>query len=169
MKKMQQKSGFTLAELLIVVAIIAVLVAVAIPIFSAQLEKSREETDIANMRSAKAGAIALLLSGKQLNGTDKITSDYKVYFDAGSGELVDTKPSRGYGKGTAMDGKTEDFVTTSKKNDTTTIYKREESAVDKVIEVSFAESSTDGTYITLTWVDKAGSATPATPAPAGGD
>ena len=34
---MQQNKGFTLAELLIVVAIIAVLVAISIPIFSKQL------------------------------------------------------------------------------------------------------------------------------------
>ncbi len=44
--------GFTLAELLIVVAIIAVLVAIAIPIFTNQLEKSREATDLANCRTA---------------------------------------------------------------------------------------------------------------------
>ena len=56
MKK--NNKGFTLAELLIVVAIIAVLVAIAIPIFSAQLEKSREATDIANVRSAYATLVA---------------------------------------------------------------------------------------------------------------
>ena len=39
------KKGFTLAELLIVVAIIAVLVAIGIPIFASQLEKSREAAD----------------------------------------------------------------------------------------------------------------------------
>ena len=50
MKK--NNKGFTLAELLIVVAIIAVLVAIAIPVFTTQLEKSREATDIANVRSA---------------------------------------------------------------------------------------------------------------------
>jgi len=48
------RKGFTLAELLIVVAIIAVLVAVAIPVFTSQLEKSREATDAANIRSAYA-------------------------------------------------------------------------------------------------------------------
>ncbi len=61
MKKMNKK-GFTLAELLIVVAIIAVLVAIAIPIFSAQLEKSREATDIANVRSAYATLVASYLT-----------------------------------------------------------------------------------------------------------
>ena len=44
------KKGFTLAELLIVVAIIAVLVAIAIPVFTSQLEKAREATDAANIR-----------------------------------------------------------------------------------------------------------------------
>ena len=48
------KKGFTLAELLIVVAIIAVLVVIAIPIFTKQLERSREATDLANVRSAYA-------------------------------------------------------------------------------------------------------------------
>ncbi len=61
MKKMNKK-GFTLAELLIVVAIIAVLVAIAIPVFTAQLEKSKEATDIANVRSAYATVIAEYLT-----------------------------------------------------------------------------------------------------------
>ena len=52
MKK--SRKGFTLAELLIVVAIIAVLVAVAIPVFGSQLEKSREAADLANVRAAYA-------------------------------------------------------------------------------------------------------------------
>ncbi len=52
MKK--NRKGFTLAELLIVVAIIAVLVAIAIPVFTTQLERSREATDISNVRAAYA-------------------------------------------------------------------------------------------------------------------
>lgn len=46
-----RRGGFTLPELLIVVAIIAVLVAIAIPVFSSQLHKSRVATDWANVRS----------------------------------------------------------------------------------------------------------------------
>ena len=53
---MNKKKGFTLAELLIVVAIIAVLVGIAIPVFTSQLEKAKEGTDLANIRAAYAEA-----------------------------------------------------------------------------------------------------------------
>ena len=61
--KKNNKKGFTLAELLIVVAIIAVLVAVAIPVFTSQLEKSRDATSVANIRSAYAEAMTEYLTG----------------------------------------------------------------------------------------------------------
>lgn len=61
-KTLHNKKGFTLAELLIVVAIIAVLVAIAIPIFTTQLEKSREAVDAANIRSAYAEVSANVLT-----------------------------------------------------------------------------------------------------------
>ncbi|MBR4799916.1 MAG: prepilin-type N-terminal cleavage/methylation domain-containing protein, partial [Clostridia bacterium] len=60
--KKTNKKGFTLAELLIVVAIIAVLVAIAIPIFTSQLEKSKEATDLSNVRAAYAEAVAAYIS-----------------------------------------------------------------------------------------------------------
>ena len=55
--KKNNKKGFTLAELLIVVAIIAVLTAIAIPVFTTQLERSREATDLSNIRAAYAEAM----------------------------------------------------------------------------------------------------------------
>lgn len=61
-KAKKNKKGFTLAELLIVVAIIAVLVAISIPIFSTQLEKSRDAVTVSNLRAAYAEASAEYLT-----------------------------------------------------------------------------------------------------------
>ena len=65
MKKLKERKGFTMAELLIVVAIVAVLVAVSIPVFSSQLEKSRDAVSTANIRAAYAQASADYLTGKE--------------------------------------------------------------------------------------------------------
>jgi type IV pilus assembly protein PilA len=67
----ENKKGFTLAELLIVVAIIGVLVAISIPIFTAQLEKSREATDAANIRSAYAVVQAAALTEESADDIKK--------------------------------------------------------------------------------------------------
>lgn len=64
-KAKKNKKGFTLAEMLIVVAIIAVLVAISIPIFTSQLEKSREATDLANIRAAYAEIMASALDNPE--------------------------------------------------------------------------------------------------------
>lgn len=54
MKKKANKKGFTIMEMLIVVAIIAVLAAIAIPTFNSALTKSKEAADVANIRAAYA-------------------------------------------------------------------------------------------------------------------
>lgn len=68
-KKWLKSNGFTLAELLIVVAIIAVLVAISIPIFTTQLEKAREATDLSDVRSAYAEVMMAAI-------TDDTTATY---------------------------------------------------------------------------------------------
>ena len=89
--KANNKKGFTLAELLIVVAIIGILVAISFPIFTSQLEKSREATDLANERSAKSAASALVLSEDTEYG--------KFYYNAELGKLVKNKTGiTAYGK-----------------------------------------------------------------------
>ncbi len=85
MKKLNKK-GFTLAELLIVVAIIAVLVAIAIPVFTSQLEKSREATDLANIRAAYAEASAALLT----NGSEQETATTAAAVSTGAFETDTT-------------------------------------------------------------------------------
>lgn len=82
-QKIREKKGFTLAELLIVVAIIAVLVAIAIPIFTTQLERSRDSVSISNLRGAYAEAAAAYLSAD-----GKAYSSGNVNIAAGSNDVV---------------------------------------------------------------------------------
>ena len=68
MFKKLNKKGFTLAELLVVVAIIGVLVAISIPIFTSQLEKSRDAVTLSNIRAAYAQAQTAYLTGSGDSG-----------------------------------------------------------------------------------------------------
>ena len=111
-KKFKNTKGFTLAELLIVVAIIAVLVAVSIPIFAKQLEKAREEVDAANWRAAKAAFVVALISDDELGELEEL------HYDAASGlvyndsRVLGTNPKEAagavgilpYGHGTSNPG-----------------------------------------------------------------
>lgn len=78
-----RNKGFTLAELLIVVAIIGVLVAISIPVFNAQLHKARVATDWANLRAYYAEIQADYISTGEFNpkvpdiwGKPPYTGDY---------------------------------------------------------------------------------------------
>ena len=94
MFKKLNKKGFTLAELLVVVAIIGVLVAISIPIFTSQLNNAREAADLANERAAKAAAVAAYLTADDGTGTDPIT----YHYDAAAGTVSSTTaPKSGYG------------------------------------------------------------------------
>ncbi len=116
MEGKNKKKGFTLAELLIVVAIIGVLVAISIPIFNKQLEKSRETHDIYTMRQAASAAIDLYYAGLTFdnassyglntwtNGPDAVKNIYG-YYDPKSGTFKSTKSDiKPYGKGTKASG-----------------------------------------------------------------
>lgn len=57
LQRVHRKSGFTLAELLIVLAILGILIAIAIPLFGTQLDQVTRQRDEANMRSAQSMAV----------------------------------------------------------------------------------------------------------------
>lgn len=98
---------FRLAELLIFVAIIGVLVAISIPIFTSQLEKSREAVDISNMRAAYAVAQSDVLTGSwdDFNGTITDGAGTLTGYYDGSGKIVKSAP-KAYGKSSVADVQT---------------------------------------------------------------
>ena len=87
--KLKKQGGFTMVELLIVVAIIAILVAVSIPMMNNALEKSREAVDRANYRDAIA-----LASVKYITDPKAATEKTWTYYvdSKYQGSLKDTDP-----------------------------------------------------------------------------
>jgi len=80
---MKDKKGFTLAELLIVVAIIGVLVAISIPIFMGQMNKAKYGADEANARSIYSILAADYLTNEG-NNTATVTKNPASFTDGTS-------------------------------------------------------------------------------------
>lgn len=72
---MRRNKGFTLAELLIIVAIIAILVGISMPIFTSQLEKSRRAVDKANARNIEA-VLGVAANSNEIEFTNKYVEGY---------------------------------------------------------------------------------------------
>ena len=83
----EEKGGFTLAELLIVVAILLVLIAIAVPLFTGALGRAEAAVDNANKRSATSEAKVDYQLG---NKSGSIT--YVYYYDGNGNELPDSGP-----------------------------------------------------------------------------
>lgn len=137
----ENKKGFTLAELLIVVAIIGVLVAISIPIFTSQLEKAREATDEANLRAAYAEATADLLT-EQIDGTD---IDYtKTYcYDTTTGKITETSKAAGKGTATVADKSTDAYAAFKGTAADGGMSYAGGDVKDKAIEVKFTKGTAD--------------------------
>ena len=77
MKKRLNKKGFTLIEMLVVIAIIAVLVAIIIPVVVSSTDKANAATDAANLRSVLGQANGILMM-QDANGSVLKTAELEV-------------------------------------------------------------------------------------------
>jgi prepilin-type N-terminal cleavage/methylation domain-containing protein len=95
----QNRRGFTLAELLVVVAIIGVLVAVSIPIFTSQLDKAKIATNAANIKAAQNAAIVDYMSNDRQNafkvpteGSQRLPNGAYYCYSVSSGTFKSSDP-----------------------------------------------------------------------------
>ena len=147
-REKQKQNGFTLAEMLIVVAIIAVLVSISVPVFTNKLEKAREAADIANMRTAKSAAIMEYLD------------DIQIFYYSASEGMLKKNPKEAlpaYGQGTAaVDGglRFESYNEPGAGNKT-----EGTDAKDRILKVTVrksdsADSDSDGIMVEMEWVEE---------------
>ena len=110
MKKKMNNKGFSLVELIIVIAIMAVLVAVLAPQYIKFVEKSRESTDLDNIQAMKT-AVEAYVADKQLSASEVFT----ITLGAGKGAKITVKHGSApadlsaYGCDSEIDAKSADW------------------------------------------------------------
>ena len=133
----QGKKGFTLMEMLIVIAIIAILIAIAIPIFTAQLEKAGESADAANVRAEYAEVMAAILEHP---ATAIAADDHKITLQQGQDGWQNTDIENGLNAlKTGSDGGVEVAISGTPKAGKTATISYETGANPKVT-ITFVQS-----------------------------
>lgn len=92
---MKRNRGFTLMEMLIVVAIIAVLAAIAIPVFNGSLHKAKVAADMANVRAYYAELqTQYITTGKYIDIGDEPLQNVRRYITFLDGTTVQMQAGR---------------------------------------------------------------------------
>ena len=94
-RNINNNKGFSLVEIIIVIAIMVVLVGVLAPMYIIHVERSRESMDIQDMDLVYRVAYATYAEEGYRGG---------VMYYYGREELTESTPAAGYGKGSIADG-----------------------------------------------------------------
>lgn len=106
MRKLMNKKGFTLVELMIVVVILGILVAVAVPIFNSVTKNARKKSCLSNQRIIKGnleqyqstgndGEEVVFADGSTYNMTTSTPDALMKLFDGGKFPVCPTKATDG--------------------------------------------------------------------------
>ena len=94
MKKGLDKKGFTLIEMLVVIAIVAILVAIIVPTVAASMKKANAAADAANLRSVLGEANVIIFNGQKSEALASVTAEnvYSKSYPDATMQIVYTLP-----------------------------------------------------------------------------